>query len=110
MSFPQPLPIRDGKEVSFAPPRSVEEGVSRTGIVVESVQSGPHEDPEWGYYLYFSELIRWQDATKTIRLSYYYAPFGARRWLWGGQYSIEDSPEVIRGLLEKTLRNEHWFQ
>lgn len=112
MSYPTPLPERDGKLVSFAPPRAVEEGTSRIGRVKESVRSGPHKDKEWGYYLYFSELIEWNDEqmSKSIRLAYYYAPFGATCWLWGGQYSIEDSPEIIKELLEKTLQRKGWFE
>lgn len=107
-----PLPERDGKSVTFAPPRAVEEGAFRTGTVKESVRSGPHKDNEWGYYLYFSELIEWDDdsKSKSIRLAYYYAPFGANRWLWGGQYSIEDSPAIIKELLEETLKRTNWFE
>jgi hypothetical protein len=106
---PEPLPQRTGKQVHFSPPQSVEEGASRTGDVIDSVQSGPHRDDEWGYYLYFSELIRWKDNTTSVRLAYYYAPFGANRWLWGGQYSIEDTPAVIKDLIEKTLQKKDWF-
>ena len=109
MSYPLPVPIRDGKEVIFAPPRAVEKLPHRRSTVVASVSSGPHKDEHWGYYLYFSERIRWDDGSYSIRLAYYYAPFGSERWLWGGQYSIEDSPAIIKDLLEQTLRQTDWF-
>lgn len=112
MSYPLPLPTRDHKEVIFAPPRAVDDLAHRHGTVIDSIASGPHEDKDWGFYIYFAELIEWHDTPekqRSIRLAYYYAPSGAKRWLWGGQYSIEDTPAIIKDLLEKTLQKTHWF-
>jgi hypothetical protein len=110
MDYPLPLPKRVDSEVSFSAPKAVVEATSRKGRVLDAVSVGPVKDEEWGWYLYFSELIEWEgERSKSVRLSYYYAPFGSTRWLWGGQYSIEESASVIKELLEKTLQKKSWF-
>ena len=108
--FPQPLPIRQGQPVNFSPPKAVN-SVARKGKVIDAVSVGPVKDKDWGWYLYFSELIAWDNGKqRSIRLSYYYAPFGSTKWLWGGQYSIEESASVIKELLEMTLLKKEWFK
>ena len=110
MDFPLPLPERVDREVTFAAPKAVAGSAVRKGRVVDAVSVGPVKDDDWGWYLYFSELIEWTGARKkSVRLSYYYAPFGSKKWLWGGQYSIEESASVIKELLEKTIAKKEWF-
>ncbi len=108
--YPLPLPSREGRPVNFAAPKAVGKNVCRKGKVVDAVSVSPIRDEDWGWYLYFSELIEWnQGREKSVRLSYYYAPFGSKKWLWGGQYSIEESAPVIKELRERTLEKKHWF-
>ena len=113
MSYPMPLPVRVGKDVSFKPPKAVADSPTRKGKVIESIASGPHLEEGWGYYYYVSDLIEWPDRTerrRSIRLAYYYASVGSKRWIWGGQYSIEDTPDIIGPLLQRTLDQAHWFK
>jgi hypothetical protein len=107
--YPDPLPVRRGAEVNFNPPEAVPDGKPRKGKVVDYVDVDPVEDPEWGWYYYVSELIEWSGGGKSVRLAYYYAPHGSNRWLWGGQYSIEDEPLVIKALIDRTLAKSNWF-
>ena len=112
MNYPLPLPTRIGKRVEFKPPKAVKGKGLRIGKVIDSIFSGPHRDDDWGHYLYVSDLIEWSDRPnhqRSIRLAYYYAPFESRKWIWGGQYSIEDSPAVINTLLQRTLGKAHWY-
>lgn len=105
-----PLPNpRTGKKVSFRPPKAVG-GPSIQGTVEGEVWTGPHLDPAWGYYAFFSELIRWDDQSRSIRLSYYYWPLGRRRWIFGGQFSLEGTPSEIHELLKVTLEQVDWFR
>jgi hypothetical protein len=111
ISYPLPLPERKEKEVRFKNPKAVISAACREGRVVDAVTVGPVMDVEWGWYYYFSELIEWHsDKSKSVRISYYYAKFDAKSWRMGGQYSIEDSPSVIKALLEKTLGKKEWFE
>ncbi len=95
--------------MNFNPPEAVPDGKPRKGKVVDYVDVDPVEDPEWGWYYYVSELIEWSGGGKSVRLAYYYAPHGSNRWLWGGQYSIEDEPLVIKALIDRTLAKSNWF-
>jgi hypothetical protein len=75
---PSPLPTRLTKTVEFAAPKAVIDGPPRCGHVKDAVESGPHKDDEWGWYMYFAELIAWDGGGESIRLAYYYAPFGSK--------------------------------
>lgn len=94
-----------GNKVVFAPPVSVSATPYRTGKIADEIWSSPCFDPQWGWYVYTSQLIEWDDLEhgKSIRITYYYQPEGSSRWLFGGQYSIEDTPDVINEHLRKTL-------
>lgn len=101
---PDPPQSKVGKSVWFSPPVAVGHLPPRTGKIEQEVWSDVYEDSDWGWYIYTSQLIKWdQDGSKSIRLTYYYHPGGGSKWFFGGQYSIEDSPAVIKDILEKTL-------
>jgi len=100
-----------GKTVRFSSPKSTGGNDYITGMVVDSVSVDPVRHEEWGWYYYVSDLIEWDsDKSRSIRISYYYAPPGGAKWIFGGQYSMEDKPCVIRQVLEKTLSKQSWFQ
>lgn len=105
MNPPALPPSKIGNEVVFSPPVSISASPSRRGRVVDEVWSEPCFDLQWGWYVYTSQLIEWEDTEhgRSIRITYYYQPLGSDRWLFGGQYSIEDTPEVINEHLRRTL-------
>jgi hypothetical protein len=45
----------------------------------------------------------------SVRLTYYYAPDDKKRWIFGGQFSIEDRPNIVENILRNTLAQTHWF-
>src|SRR3954462_1685998 len=97
---PVPVPeSRVGRPVEFKPPISVGEMPTRKGTIKDEIWSKVYPDPEWGHYIYTSQLIEWENGERSVRLTYYYLPAGASRWLFGGQYSIEDSPAAIHEFL-----------
>jgi hypothetical protein len=73
---------RKGSEVRFTAPKSTP-GPDVVGKVLDEVWMGPHTDPVWGEYAFFSELIEWRDGSKSVRLSYYYRAPGKSRWIFG---------------------------
>jgi hypothetical protein len=101
---PRP-PSRIGNEVVFAPPVNVSETAVRRGHIRDEIWSVVHRDPQWGWYVYTSQLIEWERPHEgySTRITYYYQPENLGRWLFGGQYSIEDTPEVINEHLRATL-------
>lgn len=105
MSYPKPLPERVNAPVRFSAPKGAVVGAPRRGRVAEALAFGPYEDKGWGYYVYFAERIAWPDEQQpwSVRLAYFYAPYSAKRWLWGGQYSIEETPRNMRQILEGHL-------
>ena len=96
--YPLPFPSRKDLPVSFAAPKAVGENAGRKGKVVDVVSVGPVRDDDWGWYLYFSELIKWDhERENSIRLSYYYyAPFGSKKWLWVGSTRLKNRPSLSK--------------
>lgn len=92
-----------GNKVVFAPPVAVGDVPKRRGKIVDEVWTEVFPDKEWGWYVYTSQLIEWAHGSRTIRMTYYYQPEGGKRWYFGGQYSLEDTPDVIHGLIRDTL-------
>ncbi|KAB2906814.1 MAG: hypothetical protein F9K30_24385 [Dechloromonas sp.] len=101
---PSPPGSKIGNPVVFAPPIAVGLSPRRKGVVIDEVWTDVLYDKEWGWYAYTAQLIEWADDSRSIRLTYYYHPEGAKNWRFGGQYSIEDKPEVIHGLIRATLK------
>ena len=97
-----------GNVVEFSPPISVGEAAKRRGKIKDELWSEIYPDSEWGYYIYTSQLIEWENGGRSIRITYYYRPEGAKHWFFGGQYSIDDEPKIIRKVLEATL-NKNWY-
>lgn len=95
--------------MTFRPPKAVG-GINIDGTVLDEVWTGPHLEPGWGYYAFFSELIQWDDRSRSIRLSYFYWPKNGQRWIFGGQSSLEGGLLEIHDLLQKTLAQQHWFR
>ncbi len=108
MSTPLPPPSKIGNPVEFSPPVSVGEAAKRRGKIKDELWSEIYKDSEWGYYIYTSQLIEWDNGDRSIRITYYYQPDGATRWFFAGQYSIDDRPEIIRTVLEATLK-KNWY-
>jgi hypothetical protein len=107
MNKPNPPKSKIGNEVKFKPPIGAGENISpRKGKIVDEIWSGIYPDQEWGHYIYTSQLIQWDNGQKSIRLTYYYCPHGKERWIFGGQFSIEDKPEIINKLLSATLEKK----
>jgi hypothetical protein len=100
---PAPPGSKIGRDVIFSPPVAIGEAPKRKGKIVDEVWTEVFPDKEWGWYVYTSQLIEWADGTKSIRMTYYYQPEGGKKWLFGGQYSLEDTPSVIHGLIRDTL-------
>ncbi len=97
-----------GNPVVFSPPIAIGEAPKRTGKIIDEVWTEVLLDKEWGWYVYTSQLIEWTDTSRSIRITYYYCPQGGNQWIFGGQYSIEDTPEVIQGLIKDTLA-KGWY-
>jgi len=108
MNKPKPPQFNIGKKVLFkAPVGAGENAPVRKGKIIDEIWSDIYLDKEWGYYIYTSQLIQWDNGRKSIRVTYYYCPNGKEQWIFGGQYSIEDKPEIINKLLSDTL-NKNW--
>jgi hypothetical protein len=105
MTPPNPPQSKIGNKVVFAPPVAISTAAPRVGRIKDEVWSAVYPDQEWGWYSYTSQLIEWEteEHGRSIRITYYYQPFGGDKWLFGGQYSIEDAPDVINEHLRKTL-------
>ena len=99
---PAPPGSKIGNEVTFSPPVAVGEAPTRRGKVIDEVWTDVFPDDDWGWYVYTSQLIEWADETRSIRMTYYYQPEGSTSWLFG-QYSLEDTPSIIQGLIRDTL-------
>ena len=100
---PVPPPSKIGNKVVFSPPLAVGDAPKRKGEIVDEVWTEIYPDKAWGWYIYTSQLIKWADGSRSIRMTYYYHPEGGARWIFGGQYSLEDTPDVIHGLIRDTL-------
>lgn len=100
---PPELPeSKKGKTVHFTSPNAVD-GTPREGVIIDEVWHGPIHDAEWGWYAYTAQIIQWANGEKSARLTYYYQPEGSKKWIFGGQYSIEESlPEMINFLSKAT--------
>ena len=109
MKAPTPPPLKKGNLVVFSPPVSVGEAPIRKGYIKDEVWSDPYLDADWGYYIYTSQLIEWENGGRSIRITYYYQPINSDRWFFGGQYSIEDTPEIIERILKATLQKKEWY-
>lgn len=108
MNKPERPKSKIGNEVKFKPPLGAGDGAAlRKGKIIDEVWSDIHLDEDWGHYIYTSQFIRWDSGKTSIRLTYYYCPDGKAQWIFGGQFSIEDRPEIINGLLTATL-NKNW--
>lgn len=105
MNPPNPPKSKIGNEVVFAPPVAVSTALPRVGRIKDEVWSPVSRDDDWGWYVYTSQLIEWnaKEHGQSIRITYYYQPFGGDNWLFGGQYSIEDRPSLINEHLQMTL-------
>jgi hypothetical protein len=99
---PAPPGSKIGNKVVFSPPKAVAGMPKRIGRVKEEVWSDVYQS-EWGWYAYTSQLIEWSDASRSIRLTYYYYPEGGKGWRFGGQTFLEDRPEIINALIRETL-------
>jgi hypothetical protein len=96
-----------GEQVTFKPPKAI--GGSRiTGRITDEVWTGPHADPAWGQYAFFSQLIEWRGSNQaSVRLGYYHRKSDADRWIFG-QFCLEGSPAEIKTHLDATLAKS-WF-
>jgi hypothetical protein len=106
MKSPQPPPSKIGNPVKFSPPVGVGKAAKYNGIIKDEVWGRVCYDKEWGFYIYTSQLIEWSAGGTSVRMTYYYQREGSGQWRFG-QYSIEDSPEIIREILEATLK-KNW--
>jgi hypothetical protein len=107
MNTPDRPKSKKGSRVIFKPPKGAGTQVSpRKGEIIDEIWSDVYLDQDWGHYIYTSQLIQWDNGNKSIRLTYYYCPNGKDRWIFGGQFSIEDKPEIINKLLSETLKKD----
>lgn len=102
-SVPSPPTSRIGNPVYFVPPEAVPGGKPREGKIIDEIWSEVIPDSEWGWYVYTSQIIRWQSDDTSVRLTYYYMPHGNQDWVFGGQYSIEENLNDMELFLSKTL-------
>ena len=108
MSKPKPFTSRIGSKVEFGPPKGVPGAERRHGVVKDEVLGEVQEDTDWGHYINTAQLIAWNHGGHSVRITYYYWPPNSTRWIFGGQFSIDDEPLVIRDLLQKTLAKD-WY-
>ena len=115
------LTSRKGQPVRFSAPQDVKQagGKPILGTVEDEVWANPEVNTlavrhgpktDWGDYSFFSQLIRWTDGTRSIRLGYWRRRIGENDWHFGGQHTIESNPAEIETLLRRTLDKTEWFR
>jgi hypothetical protein len=106
--YPHP-PLLDlvGRDVNFPPPKGAPPGTPPAhGTVIKVISEPPVYWEDWGWYWYYAQLIRWDDQTETIQITYRDCGLSNRRyWHYGGQNSIEDQPAVVKALCHKVLQD-----
>jgi hypothetical protein len=104
MTKPAGPPSKIGNKVTFSPPISAKGSPKRIGQIKDEIWSEVYPNSDWGgWNIYTSQLIEWASGGRSIRLTYYYFPAGGSHWIFGGQYSLEDSPAVVREIITRTL-------
>lgn len=91
-----------GNEVIFSPPEDVNGGSKIKRRIIDELWTDLYYDKRWGWYVYTSQLIQWKDESRSIRMTYYYYRESDGRWVFG-QFSVEDSPEIIQQFIQDTL-------
>lgn len=114
------LKSKKGNKVYFNPPKGASDAEPIEGQIVDelwidedlltSVKRDPENDNDWGDYAYFAQKIEWKDQTVSIRLGYYQRSPKSSDWKFGSQWTVEDSPDVIKKLCEATLAKSEWFK
>lgn len=111
-----------GRPVNFSAPDNVKSLGAKDikGLVIDEIWQDPsfstrpvrnaRSTTDWGDYSLFSQLIKWEDNTTSIRLGYYRRSPGKQNWRFASQWTITDEPAKIRSLLEKTLAKSDWFK
>jgi hypothetical protein len=75
----------------------------RSGAIVDEVWTGVYLGNNSVNYVYTSQLIRWADGSRSIRMAYYFWTAAAKRWQFG-RFAPEDKPSIIQELIRKTLK------
>jgi hypothetical protein len=78
---------------------------SRVGTIIDEVWTDAYQNNDFIWYIYTSQLVRWTDGTRSIRMTYYYKPAYSKRWTFG-RFSPEDTPSIIQELIRKTLEKK----
>ena len=114
------LDSKIGNKVCFNPPKAALTTKAIKGKVVDemwldenllgSEKRDPKNDNDWGDYAYFSQKIKWKDGSSSIRMGYYQRSPKSSDWRFGSQWTVEDSPAIIKKLCEATLARTEWFE
>ena len=75
----------------------------RSGTIVDEVWTGVYLGSNSVNYAYTSQLIRWANGARSIRMAYYFRTIASKRWQFG-RFSPEDKPSIIQELILKTLK------
>jgi len=114
------LESKIGNSVSFAPPKGASGAKAINGKIIDEAwldedlltSKGRQsiDENDWGDYAYFAQKIEWQDRSVSIRLGYYQRSPGSSDWKFGSQWTVEDSPSIMKRLCEITLSKTDWFK
>ncbi len=112
-----------GHRVRFGPPKDMRGGSIGIGTIIDEVWANPdlnenpshrrpcpHGDHCWGDYSFCSQLIKWNDGSRAIRLAYYRRRCGEDFWTFASQMTATAEPEIIKVLFKRTLAKDDWFR